>query len=162
MEKYLGTKLVLAQPMTRQEYNDYRGWALPENEEGSDEGMLVEYVDGGPGNDPRHVGYISWSPLEVFNNSYRVNDGLTFGEALNAIKVGKKVTRKAWIGTGMFVYYVPPAEYPVQTGAAASHFGEGSMVPYAGYMALKNHYDRVSVWHPSTGDYLGEDWSIVE
>ena len=43
---YLGTKQVLARPMTRQAYNDYRGWALPADENGADEGYLIEYVDG--------------------------------------------------------------------------------------------------------------------
>lgn len=71
MEHYVGTKQVLATPMTRQEYNDYRGWTLPANEDGGDEGMLVEYVDGGEPNDSRHAGYISWSPKDVFDRFYR-------------------------------------------------------------------------------------------
>ena len=56
---YIGTKIIRALPMTRQEYNDYRGWQLPADENGDDEGYLVEYVDGGKANDPRHDGYIS-------------------------------------------------------------------------------------------------------
>lgn len=74
MNKYLGTKEVLAKPMNRQEYNDYRGWSLPENENGSDEGYLVEYVDGGQSNDSRHAGYISWSPADVFHRAYAPYD----------------------------------------------------------------------------------------
>lgn len=69
-QHYVGTKQVIGLPMTRQAYNDYRGWQLPANENGADEGYLVEYVDGGPANDPRHVGYISWSPKDVFEGSY--------------------------------------------------------------------------------------------
>lgn len=69
-QHYIGTKQVIGQPMTRQAYNDYRGWQLPANENGADDGYLVEYVDGGPANDPRHVGYISWSPKGVFEGSY--------------------------------------------------------------------------------------------
>lgn len=67
---YVGTKAVIAKPMSRQEYNDYRGWTLPEDENGDDLGFLVEYLDGGQANDKRHVGYISWSPAEVFLRSY--------------------------------------------------------------------------------------------
>ncbi len=44
---YIGTKVVHALPMTRQAYNDYREWQLPDDEDGADEGYLVEYVDGG-------------------------------------------------------------------------------------------------------------------
>lgn len=72
--RYTGTKQVFALPMRRDEYNRYRGWDLPANEEGSDEGYLVEYADGGKGNDSRHAGYISWSPREVFDRSYRPID----------------------------------------------------------------------------------------
>ena len=60
MKKYEGKKQILATPMSRLEYNEYRGWQLPENENGSDEGFLVEYIDGGEANHPDHAGYISW------------------------------------------------------------------------------------------------------
>lgn len=71
MKKYIGTKVVEAYPMTRQEYNDYRGWALPSDEDGSDKGFLVEYLDGGESNHPHHKGYISWSPEDVFKAAYQ-------------------------------------------------------------------------------------------
>lgn len=67
---YIGTKIILSVPMTRQEYNDYRGWALPTDEDGADEGFLVEYTDGGKPNHPAHTGYISWSPKEQHKNAY--------------------------------------------------------------------------------------------
>ena len=67
---YIGSKLVLAKPMTRLAYNEYRGWELPNDEDGTDEGYLVEYLDGGKPNHPDHVGYISWSPKEQFDNGY--------------------------------------------------------------------------------------------
>lgn len=68
---YEGTKRVLATPMTRGAYNEYRGWTVPANEDPADAGFLVEYQDGGKANDPRHAGYISWSPADVFERSYR-------------------------------------------------------------------------------------------
>ena len=67
---YIGTKLIKAQPMTRAEYNTYRGWALPADENGADEGYLVEYLDGGKPNVPGHAGYVSWSPKEQFETAY--------------------------------------------------------------------------------------------
>lgn len=70
-QKYVGTKTVYATPMNRLVYNEYRGWQLPSNENGADEGYLVEYTDGGKPNDTRHEGYISWSPKDVFDNAYR-------------------------------------------------------------------------------------------
>jgi hypothetical protein len=66
-----GSKTVHFVHMTRQQYNDYRGWALPTDEDGSDEGYLVEYTDGGKPNVEGHPGYVSWSPKEVFEKAYR-------------------------------------------------------------------------------------------
>lgn len=43
---------------------------LPTNEDGGDEGYLVEYLDGGKPNDDRHAGYISWSPKAQFEAAY--------------------------------------------------------------------------------------------
>lgn len=56
--------------MTRQEYNDFRGWKLPDDENGNDTGYLVEYIDGGKANTEHYAGYVSWSPSEVFEKSY--------------------------------------------------------------------------------------------
>lgn len=70
MQKFKCTKEVYAKPMNRKEYNDYRGWELSSDEDGSDDGYLVEYVDGGKPNHPDHEGYISWSPKEVFEKGY--------------------------------------------------------------------------------------------
>lgn len=69
-EIYVSHKRVKRKAMTRQEYCDYRGWDVPDVENGSDEGYLVEYLDGGVSNDTRHDGYISWSPKEAFDNGY--------------------------------------------------------------------------------------------
>lgn len=69
-QQYVGTKIITATPMTRAEYNAYRDWVLPADENGDDTGYLVEYLDGGAANHPQHTGYISWSPSDVFEKSY--------------------------------------------------------------------------------------------
>ena len=73
MKKYTGVKEILAKPMNRKEYNDYRGWELPSDENGEDEGFLVEYIQSETSpnvNHSDHKGYISWSPKDVFEESY--------------------------------------------------------------------------------------------
>lgn len=75
---YIGTKTLLASAMTRGEYNAYRGRTLPALENGDEPGFLVEYVDGGAPNDKRHLGYISWTPADVFNRTYREVGPTTF------------------------------------------------------------------------------------
>lgn len=162
MNTYIGTKLIRATAMTRAAYNEYRGWTLPADENGADEGFLVEYQDGGRANDPRHAGYISWSPADVFERAYRPIEGMAFGCALEALKAGKKVARAGWNGAGQCVYLVPAAAYPVQTGAAKAIFGDAALVPYRAYLALKTAQGDVATWAPSCSDALAEDWRIVE
>lgn len=70
MTVHVGTKAIRAKPMTRQAYNDLRGWTLPAGEKGSDLGCLVEYLDGGAPNVPGFDGYVSWSPAAVFIRAY--------------------------------------------------------------------------------------------
>lgn len=162
MKMFIGTKMVLARPMGRGEYNTYRGWQIPLDENPADEGFLVEYVDGGASNHPGHAGYISWSPKDVFERAYRLSSGLTFGDALQALKAGKRVARAGWNGKGMFVYYVRAAAYLAQSEAAKTYFGENAYVPYAPYLALKGVDERVSPWVPSINDVLAEDWVVLE
>lgn len=162
MQKFIGTKQLMARKMTRGGYNTFRGWTIPANENPEDGGYLVEYLDGGAPNHPDHEGYISWSPADVFERSYRAISGLTFGQAVEALKAGQRVARDGWNGKGMFAYFVPAAAYPVQTGAAKSHFGEGALVPYRAYLALKTADGDVATWAPSCSDVLADDWMLVE
>jgi len=147
---YIGTKMLLARSMTRGEYNAYRGWTPPEGEDQSVGGQLVTYLDG----------YESWSPDTAFE-AYEPLDAMSFGHALHFLQDGAKVARAGWNGAGMFVYMVPAASYPVQTGAAKSQFGEGALVPYRAYLALKTAQDDVATWAPSCSDVLAHDWYIV-
>lgn len=43
MQKYIGTKQIEARPMTRGDYNIYRGWQIPADENPADEGYLVRH-----------------------------------------------------------------------------------------------------------------------
>jgi hypothetical protein len=70
VKTYIGTKVVHATPMNRVDYNNFRGWKLPADENGADEGYLVEYTDGGSPNMVGFTGYISWSPRDVFERAY--------------------------------------------------------------------------------------------
>ena len=87
---------------------------------------------------------------------------LNFGIALDAIKSGCCIARDGWNGKGMFVYLVPPASYPAQTGAAKEFFGDGATVPYNAYMAIKNVDGTVSTWVPSVNDCLADDWIVLQ
>jgi len=164
MNQYIGVKLINAKPMTRAEYNAFRGWQLPADENGDDAGFLVEYLDGGKGNTDLYAGYVSWSPEEVFHNAYVPTTGMTFGLAIEAMKKGFKVGRAGWNGKGMFVYYVPAASYPAARNAMQTMVGifENDMVPYRDYLAMKTVDNQVVPWLASQTDMLANDWSIVQ
>lgn len=159
---YYGTKRVLAWPMTRSDYNQYRGWRLPADENGEDAGYLLEYSDGDRSNHPNHKGYISWSPADVFESTYRPTTAMSFGHALEALKAGNRVARIGWNGKGMFLYLVPANAYPAQTGAAKAYWGEAALVPYGAYIAMKTAQENVVPWLASQTDVLAEDWVELE
>lgn len=160
MQTFIGTKIINARAMTRGEYNAFRGWTVPADEDPSDAGYLVEYTDGGKPNTAEFAGYVSWSPKDVFEKAYHAVSGMTFGLALEAVKNGAKVTRAGW-HPGSFVYYVPAASYPAQTGAAKSHFGDGAKVPYKAYLAVKQADETVCVFVPGMDSILADDWQPV-
>ena len=69
MKRFNALKKVNATPMTRQAYNDYRGWTLPEGENGDDEGYLTEDING-PINTDEFMGYVSWTPKAMFEDQF--------------------------------------------------------------------------------------------
>jgi hypothetical protein len=161
MNRYIGTKALNAKPMTRLAYNDLRGWQVPADENPADEGYLVEYLDGGQANHSAYEGYISWSPKDVFERAYRRSDNLTFGEALELLKAGKRVARAGWNGKGMFVFLVPGSNFKVNRPPLLGIYPEGTEINYRPHIDLKGADGSISTWAPSGSDALAEDWVEV-
>lgn len=90
-------------------------------------------------------------------------DEFDFGSAIYLLKIGKKVARKGWNGSGMFVYYVPAASYPVERNNLETMGGQfpDDMVPYREYLALKTAQGDVATWTPSVSDALATDWCLA-
>jgi len=162
MKTYIGTKLINAKPMTRQQYNDFRGWSLPEDENGDDAGFLVEYIDGGKPNTEQYSGYVSWSPDEVFNNSYRAIDSMTFGLAVEALKKGYKAARSGWNGKGMFIFLVPGSTFNVNRPPLLGIYPEGTEINYRPHIDMKGVDGSISTWNATSNDCLAEDWMIID
>lgn len=85
---------------------------------------------------------------------------MNFGQALEAVKDGKRIGRIGWNGKGMYVYYVPGGKYATQTESAKKEFGD--FAQYNPYLAIKTVQGPVSTWVPSINDCLAEDWEVVE
>lgn len=155
VKQYIGTKVIEARPMNRGEYNEYRGWTIPANENPADEGYLVKYPDG----------YESWSPKAVFEEAYRETDGMNFGLAIEAAKKGKKISRRGWNGKGMYVIYRTgyPEGIPCNKNTAdAVGIPEGTLFKVRPYLQMKCVDDTFQMWLASQSDILADDWYIVE
>lgn len=150
MKQYIGTKIIFADPQAK---------------DGA-EGYAVVYADG----------YKSWSPKEVFEAAYRQCDAMTFGLAVDALKLGHKVARAGWNGKGMWLRLINPyAPHPdsvpgfasINPGAVNPYFkacdnnplAEGTMLPWIG---MKTADNKFVPWLASQTDVLAEDWVITE
>ena len=60
MKQYIGIKVVAARPMTRGDYNIFRGWQIPADEDPADEGYVMKYVNG----------HVQWLPKDMFESDY--------------------------------------------------------------------------------------------
>lgn len=170
MKSFIGTKMILARPMKRGEYNVYRGWDIPQDENPSDEGYLVEYVDGGQANHHKHPGYISWSPKDVFERAYRPSSGLDFGDALRAVKAGQRIARAGWNGKDMWVALSGPLEgrripanafWSKHNAEYASETidGHATVLPS---LTMKTAGGEILMgWLASQTDMLAEDWVVL-
>jgi hypothetical protein len=168
MTPYIGTKLLNAEPMALGEYNTLQGWSLPEGQDPDTEGYLVEYVGGGKPNHKDFNGFISWSPKDVFEASYQKSGSMSFGHAIEMMKLGCKVSRKGWNGKGMWVIYNPGSQ-----GQTHAMF-DGSVYKRHGLdnCEILPHFDMYTVnaegrramlpgWLASQSDMDASDWGIV-
>lgn len=87
---------------------------------------------------------------------------MNFGEALEAIKDGKRVARAGWNGKGMFLFLVPGSTFTVNREPLLSIMGEGTQVQYHAHIDMKTAQGYVVPWLASQADLLSEDWEIVD
>lgn len=150
MKKYIGTKVILAKPMNRGEYNNYRGWQIPADENPADEGYLVKYSDD----------YESWSPKVMFDAAYRAFDGgMNFGHAIELLKMGFKVARKGWNGKKQYIELASNISYVNAGGEVVNceHDAIGNKaIAFVGTSGVQMG------WLASQADMLAADWVVVE
>lgn len=80
---------------------------------------------------------------------------MNFGQAIEAMKQGKKVARIGWNGKGMYLYL---ADGELLTEA----IGDDSF-PFTDSIVMKTADNKYCIgWHASQADMLAEDWMIVE
>lgn len=152
---------VSAEPRTQQEHYKRNGWALPAFLRGTEDedGYFVEVV---------HTGQGPWISKKDFNKKYRLDRqdlghglGLTFGEALEALKDGCCVARTGWNGKGMFLFLVKGSTFEVNKAPLLGIYPEGTKVEYHTHIDMKTAQGYVIPWLASQADVLAEDWEIT-
>ena len=97
---------------------------------------------------------------------------MNFGQAIEALKAGKKVARDGWNGKGMWIVlmpslYLPPYntadEFRKVNDRTAKHIGEDVPLDSQPYISM---FTATKQWQPgwlaSQSDMLSEDWMIVD
>ena len=142
------------------------GW-VPSDLLGS---YLVRYSDG----------YYSLSPAKAFEEGYRSIDGdfaevfaevngyVSFGDAIAALKQGKRVARAGWNGKGMWlslsgdaVREIPSSSFwsPNNAAYAKAQGGAAKVLPC---ITMKTATGEILMgWLASQTDMLAEDWLIL-
>lgn len=109
---YVGTKVVRAVPMSRGEYNRFRGWELPASENLEDAGYLIEYTEGGDTNIEGFAGYVSWTPKSVFEKAYTVSGEPRATTFLDRMRVEHRETKARYEKLMAFIPTPAFAELP--------------------------------------------------
>jgi hypothetical protein len=124
MKQYIGVKIIAA---------------LPEKNLQGKEGYKVVYEDG----------YVSWSPKETFEDAYTLTDNMSFGQAFEAMRMGKPVARANW--AEVFVMR-PNIHLVIQDVEGKPTF----------IQSYKNGDHWVGMyWYPLAVDHFAKDWMLV-
>ena len=156
MKQYIGSKIVKAWPCYRipviggrYEYCKLDE-VVPTCITGKiEDGYWVQYEDG----------YLSWSPKAVFEKEYRETTGLSFGLAIEAAKMGKKIARAGWNGKNQYVELAYCISYKNNAAEVVNvnHCNIGNKAfAFVGTSGVQMG------WLASQADMLADDWQIVE
>lgn len=96
-----------------------------------------------------------------------MNENLNFGDAIKALKEGRKVARKGWNGKNMWLWLKPAATIkaewckdPMLKEIVDSNGGEAEAL---GTICMKTADNKILTgWLASQTDMLCEDWMVVE
>lgn len=149
MKKYIGTKIIEAEPAYRVVDAEGNVRVVTEAAEAKrcgtvDLGYKVRYPDG----------YESFSPKGVFDDAYHPINGMNFGLAIEALRKGFRVCRRGWNGKGIFIELQTPDAYSKMTSPYI-------YIDTTGLQTQNTEAPKSRVpWLASQTDMLAEDWEI--
>lgn len=95
---------------------------------------------------------------------------MTFSEALEQLKQGKKLKRKNWNGKGQFIFLVRGASvkkaimnFRYETDKPVTLIDDIKENSVSDLLAIKTTSDQIQLgWLASQTDMLSDDWEVVE
>lgn len=156
---------------------DMTGVSVSEADKANDSPKLGDFIATNP-KDVSDKWLVSAKFIEENYDEIKVDGGLSFGNAIEALKQGKRVCRQGWNGKGMFVFMqvpatinkeiVPKMQSLPQTVKDEfqrrfdSEDAQVDAIYYDNQLAIVNTSNLVNGWAPSVSDALAEDWIVLE
>lgn len=153
----------MAEPMTMAEAHkhyfiiDWDGFL--ESEAADADGYLIDY------NDRK-----SWLPKKIFEKNFYEATSLTFGAAIEALKLSKAVRRSVW-ENGMFVIkqvptrisenIIPHMQSLPQIAKDILMNRRNPHIDYTNQMLIIHPDGQADSWVPSSSDVFANDWELV-
>ena len=93
-----------------------------------------------------------------------MNEQISFGGALEALKSGYRMRRAGWNGKGMWIAYQKayPQGISINANTAeATGLPEGTVCKFLPYLMMKTAGGEFVPWLASQTDILAEDWEYA-
>lgn len=92
---------------------------------------------------------------------------LNFGEAIEALKRGQRVTRPGWNGRGMYLWLLPAAKVKAEWCRephlkALAEANGGEIEALSSIRMMTADKKVLTGWLASQSDMLSEDWQILD
>ena len=100
-----------------------------------------------------------------------MTENLKFGEAVEALKQGKRVARTGWNGKGLFIFMQVPSEIDAKIVPGMQSLPQsvkdefvkrGGNIRYKNQVAMVYPDNTIYGWVASPSDVLEEDWCILD
>ena len=97
----------------------------------------------------------------------KMNENLNFGQAIEALKQGKRVARQGWNGKGMFLFLLPAGTVPTKAihdpalrEVIETEVGGETFEALGSIRMFTADKKILTGWLASQTDILSEDWVI--
>lgn len=100
------------------------------------------------------LGFMLCTAKNGIHATRRAESCMSFGDAILAMKRGRKVARRGWNGKGMYLYYCRPERRVMPDSTIADGYPHIEMRAADGKIVVG--------WLASQTDMLSEDWVIVD